>query len=150
LNIRLPDPRNLGGQIRYPTAQERNDYKTPVAGVCPQAKPEDGHETGGGPEAKSPGNPNGFRLRHRPLLRLRTRIVLNLTSHALGHKASRSRTGGVREMSAIRSHPLISSSTRARLAFLEAVPFLSLLDRCLFRHHWTRTNGQRKCDNDDP
>ena len=39
---------------------------------------------------------------------------------------------------------------RARLAFLEAVPFLSLLGRCLFRRDWTRTNGQRKCDNDDP
>jgi hypothetical protein len=70
-------------------------------------------------------------------------MVLNLTSHALGHKALCSRTGGVREMSAISSHPHISTCTRARLAFLEAVPFLSLLGRCLFRHDWTRTNGQQ-------
>src|SRR6476620_10803220 len=73
-------------------------------------------------------------------------MVLNLTSHALCHKAFRIRIGGVREMSAISSHPHISTSTRTFLAFLEAVSFLSLLGRCLFRHDWTGTNGQGESD----
>ena len=42
--------------------------RRPLAGVCPKAEPEDGHETRGSPEAKSPGQPKWLPASSSPSL----------------------------------------------------------------------------------
>ena len=73
-------------------------------------------------------------------------VLKNVTSDALGHKAFCIGLVGFEKCLPLVPIHIFPLAHR----FLEAVPFLSLLGRCLFRHDWTRANGQCKCDNDDP